>query len=75
LPHIIDGKEVECKLAVPKDPPKDDKKRKKKKKKSSFTPENEFFEPIIPSAMRVDAEAFQMHYQPEEIYMDKILDS
>jgi len=33
LPHIIDGKEVECKLAVPKDPPKDEKKRKKKKKK------------------------------------------
>jgi hypothetical protein len=33
LPHIIDGKEVECKLAVPKDPPKEDKKRKKKKKK------------------------------------------
>jgi hypothetical protein len=33
LPHIIDSKEVECKLAVPKDPPKDEKKRKKKKKK------------------------------------------
>ena len=30
-PHFIDGKVVECKLAVPKDPIKDDKKRKKKK--------------------------------------------
>ena len=30
-PHYIDGKVVECKLAVPKDPIKDDKKRKKKK--------------------------------------------
>ena len=67
MPHIIDGKEVECKLAVPKDPPKDDKKRKKKKKKSSFTPEDMLYEPnslIFPSAMRVDAEAFTMHYEP-----------
>ena len=48
LPHIIDGKEVECKLAVPKDISKDDKKRKKKKKKiqqdisqHSFSPDSQ----------------------------------
>jgi hypothetical protein len=44
LPHIIDSKEVECKLAVPKDPPKDEKKRKKKKKKLG----DEYMDPPSP---------------------------
>lgn len=33
LPHVIDGKKVECKLAVPKDPILEKKKLEKKRKK------------------------------------------
>ena len=34
-PHIIDGKKVECRLAVPKDPNLEKKKLEKKRKKKN----------------------------------------
>jgi hypothetical protein len=75
LPHIIDGKEVECKLAVPKDPPKDEKKRKKKKKKQICSPDfgimgSPSLLPVLPSSMRINAEVFQMSFKPQEINME-----
>ena len=58
LPHIIDGKEVECKLAVPKDPPKDDKKRKKKKKKTNEVNDSPSKEEIDNSSQIFDSSKF-----------------
>ena len=70
LPHIIDGKEVECKLAVPKNPPKDDKKRKKKKKKileEIGSPESLSPQKSLIAAMRINAAAFEMKFESNEV--------